>query len=77
MNSLCKTAKTLDTVVKIFKTLVIIACVASLIATALAGCMLLFDWEASIIGEAGTSLVLGTVRLSIAPDFNMPIETLQ
>ena len=76
MNSLCKTAKTLDTVVKIFKTLVIIACVASLIATALVGCMLLFDWEASIIGEAGTSLVLGTVRLSIAPDFDMPIETL-
>ncbi len=76
MERLCKTARTLDTVVRIFRTLVIIACVASLIATAVIGGILLFDWEASIIGEAETALVLGTVRLSIAPDFELPIDTL-
>lgn len=76
MKPLCKTAKTLDTVFKLFKTLVIIACAASLIAAAFIGCALLFDFGTDILGEADTALVLGSVRLSLSSEAELPLQTL-
>ncbi len=73
MNPLCKTAKTLDTVFKIIKILLAIACITSLAATALIGAALIFDMDMTKIGVSEPALILGEVRLDLAPGFEIPV----
>ena len=74
MNSLCKTAKTLDTVFQIAKILLLIACIASAVAAIFAGALLLLGPDLENFGFVEQVLELGAVRLSIAPEFELPVE---
>lgn len=76
MNSLCKTAKILDTVVKLFRVLVFIACVASVIVAALIGGALLFDLESDILSFEDSILTFGNLKLTLSPNASLPVETL-
>ena len=72
MERLQKTAKTLDTIVRVCKIFVIISLVASLVALSLMGVACLLDLDANILGEADYELELGSVKLSLSPELELP-----
>ena len=75
MKSLCKTAKALDTVFKIFRVFVIIALVASLVGALFVGGILLFDLDTEILGVQDVLLKLGPVTLTLADADAVPLQS--
>ena len=74
MNPLCKTAKTLDTVFKLFRIVVVIACVASVIAAAFMGAALLFDLDTETLGITDQILEIGVAKLTLAEGASLPLS---
>ncbi|MBR6826252.1 MAG: hypothetical protein IKM59_06860 [Oscillospiraceae bacterium] len=75
MKSLCKTAKALDTVFKIFRVFVIIALVASLVGALFVGGILLFDLDTELLGVQDVLLKLGPVTLTLAAADAVPLQS--
>ncbi len=76
MERLRKTANTLDTIVCIFRVLVIIALVTVVVATALIGGAQLLDLDEDVMGEVNYTLELGSVKLDYMPDTRLPAYSL-
>lgn len=76
MTSLCKTAKAIDSVFRILRVLASIACIVSLVFTLLIGAALAFQWDPSVLVEADQIISLGSVQLTIAPEYVFSMDSI-
>lgn len=74
MNKLTKTAKTLDTVVKVLQIIAAIGVVASIIATLMLCVGLLFDLDLSQLGEVDYSISLDSHTIQLSEDVPLDLE---
>lgn len=76
MTSLCKTAKAIDSVFRILRVLAGIACIVSLVFTLLIGAALAFQWDPGVLVEADQIISLGSVQLTIAPEYVFSMDSI-
>ena len=73
-NKLMKTAKTLDTVIKILQVIATIGMVAALVAALLMGAALIFDLPTEMIAKPDFTVTLDSYTLTLSEDIPIAME---